>query len=92
MTMTPQRPRTDADSLKALHHAIETLGRRRGRPRPLTDPHHYDPADALCLTQSLILQADHLLPEHVADAYDHGYTHPEIHAFLGLDHTPYWAP
>jgi hypothetical protein len=87
-TPPPRRPLIDHDSLHVLQHAIDALAFARGRSRPPLDP---DPGDALHLLQSLALQADAYLPELIADAYDHGYTHHDLRAFLGLDHAPYWA-
>jgi hypothetical protein len=86
--VTPRRPLVDHDSLHVLHRAIDALALARGRSCPPLDP---DPGDAIHLLQSLILQADAYLPELITDAYDHGYTHHDIRAFLGLDHAPYWA-
>jgi hypothetical protein len=87
-TPPPRRPLVDHDSLHAVQDAIHALALTRGRSCPPLDP---DPGDALHLLQSLVLQAHAYLPELITAAYDHGYTAHDIHAFLGLDHAPYWA-
>jgi hypothetical protein len=87
------RPQLDPASLHVLQQAVEALGSHRGIPCPLTDPgRRVDPGVAIHLLQSLILQAHHWLPGLIAACYDHGYTHTDIRALLGLTDTPLTRP
>lgn len=87
------QPRLDQHSLHVLQQAVEALGCHRGIPCPLSDPgRRVDPADALHLTQTLILQAHHWLPGLIAACYDHGYTQRDIRDLLGLTDTPLLEP
>lgn len=91
--MRRRRPRVDADSLHAVHDAIETLAILRGIACPISDPNSdHDPLDALHLAWSISLQIDASLLDLITHASNDGYSRDDISDCLDPHPTTTWPP